>query len=179
MTTSTLESPRGVPVADPAARDRSRVAVPGRLAAPTVAVRRITGPAWLRGGIAALHALAAYLAVSLVLGAAGLGDRLGDAPGAALVLAVVAGCSAAGVVGFGVIRRRLAWADPAFRVLAAAALVTLVVIFAASPRWSTLAAILSVLASVGSLGADSVRSGRVSAERRRGDRRSGPPSRRG
>ena len=120
---------------------------------------RLARPLWLRGALAAAYALASYLAVQAAARAVGAAGGLGEAPGVASLLLVIGGCAALGAGSFRVLQRRSDHPDPAFRLLALAVLFALVGSFAASPGWVTVAAALTVLASVGSFSAETVRSG--------------------
>jgi hypothetical protein len=133
----------------------SAPAYSGGESAVAAPARRIVGPLWFRGVVAAMYALTSNLVLYVGLLAVGATERISTSASLPATFAVTSILVAAtGTVAFALLRRWLAWPDTAFRLLGAAGLVALLVSFIVSPGATFLAAILAVVMTTTSLGSE-------------------------
>jgi hypothetical protein len=113
----------------------------------------VVGPLWQRGVLAAVYALMSNAVLFGGLLAVGATQRISTSASLPATLAATSILVAAtGTVAFWTLRQLLTWPDAAFRLLVAAALVSLLVSFIVTPGATFLAAVLAVVMTSMSLG---------------------------
>jgi hypothetical protein len=119
--------------------------------------RRVVGPLWLRGLLAAMYALTSNAVLFAGLVAVGATERISTSASLPATFAITSVLVAAtGTLAFWVLRQALTWPDTAFRLLGAAALVALLVSFIVTPGATSLAAVVAVVMTSMSLGSELV-----------------------